>query len=76
MVYAGPLARPLVWRVNFPGGKFWVVDGIWVSVFCLAAKFLFFGFWAAGAALSWVLCWGVFVGALVRSELVGDGLLG
>ncbi|MDF2271998.1 hypothetical protein P2Q00_42300, partial [Streptomyces coacervatus] len=54
-VYAGPLARPLVWRVNLPGGKFWVVGGefgfmyfAWRQNCCLV-----FG-WAAGAAFYWV----------------------
>ncbi|WP_406490303.1 hypothetical protein, partial [Streptomyces sp. NBC_01604] len=42
VVYAGALTRPLVWRVNLPGGKFWVVGGV-CFVFCLAAKFLFLG---------------------------------
>ncbi|MCW8121831.1 hypothetical protein, partial [Streptomyces anthocyanicus] len=72
-VYAGPLTRPLVWRVNLPGGKFRVVC-VGGSVFCLAAKFLFFvfvgplarpflGFWFL---VLWV------VGALVRSGLLTD----
>ncbi|MGW0423289.1 hypothetical protein, partial [Streptomyces sp. NPDC003015] len=35
VVYAGPLARPLVLRVNFPGGKFRVC-GWWVLVYVIS----------------------------------------
>ncbi|MDH6630206.1 hypothetical protein M2271_008060, partial [Streptomyces sp. LBL] len=67
VVYAGPLARPLVLRVNLPGGKFWVVG--WSLGFCIlpGGKILvlvLLGRWR-GPFLGLVLCG--FVGALVRS---------
>ncbi|MFD5026624.1 hypothetical protein, partial [Streptomyces sp. NPDC058373] len=64
-VYAGPLTRPLVWRVNLPGGKFRVVWGgvlyfAWRQNSCFLfllgrwrGLFLGFGFWCCGLSERW-----------------------
>ncbi|MFI9623161.1 hypothetical protein ACIG8S_30080, partial [[Kitasatospora] papulosa] len=55
VVYAGPLTRPFVLRLNLPGGKFWVVLGGVVFCFCLAAKTLFAGLLGRWRGLSGVM---------------------